>query len=579
MWAILNRDPRPMHMKFKAIVVTLLTLLAVGCAEIRPRPPAAPPAGHLDNTPTAPANGIPEVVGQVPYVPTPAVTPAQERYTVVVNDVPVRELLFALARDARLNIDIGGAISGNVTLNAIDQTLPQILERVARQVSLRYEVTQDTIVIAPDDAYLRTYDVGYVNLSRDVDTTVNVATRVATTGESSVEDGGNGGGGNGGNGGGGNNSSSTRLQTRSYNRFWDTLRSNILSILGEANNTTGDTQASDKVIVNAESGLITVRATGRQHKVIEEFIDRVLVNARRQVMVEATIVEVSLNDQYQAGVDWNLLLNRSNSVGFTVGQSMLGKIADGAIDNAISSFTLGYTNPALGDNSVTATVRLLHEFGDTRVLSSPRLMVLNNQTAVLKVVEELVYFTLNVTDKDSTANAQGRIVVETDVHSVPVGLVMAVTPQVSANSEVTLTVRPTISQKIGDAVDPGPALITDLRGSDNTVTNLVPVIRVREMESVLKLIDGQIGVLGGLMQDDMRGGTRDVPGLSRLPILGPMFFRTEETNTRKTELVVFLRPVVVRDPSINTDLKDYSALLGSSVPAPTAVPTPAPVAP
>jgi general secretion pathway protein D len=224
-------------------------------------------------------------------------------------------------------------------------------------------------------------------------------------------------------------------------------------------------------------------------------------------------------------------------------------------------------------------VRLLHEFGDTRVLSSPRLMVLNNQTAVLKVVEELVYFTLNVTDRDSTATAQGRIVVETDVHSVPVGLVMAVTPQVSANSEVTLTVRPTISQKIGDAVDPGPGLITDLRDSDNTVTNLVPVIRVREMESVLKLIDGQIGVLGGLMQDDIRGGTRDVPGLSRLPVLGPMFFRTEETNTRKTELVVFLRPVVVRDPSINTDLKDYSALLGSSVPAPTAVPMPAPAAP
>ncbi len=564
-----------MHKKFKTIVATLLAVAAVGCAEIRPHPPAAPPAGHLSNAPAAPASGIPDVVSQVPYVPTPAATPAQERYTVVVNDVPVRELLFALARDAKLNIDIGGAISGNVTLNAIDQTLPQILERVARQVSLRYEVTQDTIVIAPDDPYLRTYDVGYVNLSRDVDTTVNVATRVATTGDSAVENGSGGGGGRS-SGGGENNSSSTRLETRSYNRFWDTLRSNILSILGEANTITGDTQASDKVIVNAESGLITVRATSRQHKIIEEFIDRALVNARRQVMIEATIVEVSLSDQYQAGVDWNLLLNKSNSAGFKVDQSVLGKIADGAIDNAISSFTLGYTNPVLGDNSVSATVRLLHEFGDTRVLSSPRLMVLNNQTAVLKVVEELVYFTLKVTDKDSTATTQGRTLVETDVHSVPVGLVMAVTPQVSANSEVTLTVRPTISQKIDDAVDPGPGLVTALRGSSSNVTNLVPVIRVREMESVLKLIDGQIGVLGGLMQDDMRGGNRDVPGLSRLPVIGRLFFRTEETNKRKTELVVFLRPVVVRDPSINTDLKDYSGLLGTSAPVSSAT---APAAP
>jgi general secretion pathway protein D len=185
---------------------------------------------------------------------------------------------------------------------------------------------------------------------------------------------------------------------------------------------------------------------------------------------------------------------------------------------------------------------------------------------VLKVVEELVYFTLKVTDKDSTTTAQGRTLVETDVHSVPVGLVMAVTPQVSANSEVTLTVRPTISQKVDDAVDPGPGLVTALRGSSSNVTNLVPVIRVREMESVLKLIDGQIGVLGGLMQDDMRGGNRDVPGLSRLPLLGHMFFRTEESNKRKTELVVFLRPVVVRDPSIKTDLKDYGGLLGNSPP-------------
>ncbi len=564
-------------MKFKAIVVTLLALWLAACAEIRPHPPAAPPSGHLNNPPVAPASNIPEVVGQVPFVPAPAVTPAPERYTVVVNDVPVRELLFALARDAKLNIDIGGAISGNVTLNAIDQTLPQILERVARQVSLRYEVTQDTIVISPDEAYLRTYEVGYVNLSRDVDTTVNVATRVATTGDSAVEGGSGGSGRSGGGGSGENNSSSTRLETRSYNRFWDTLRSNILSILGEANVTTGDTNASDKVIVNAESGLISVRATSRQHKIIEEFVQRVLVNARRQVMIEATIVEVSLSDQYQAGVDWNLLLNQSNAAGFTVDQSVLGKIADGAIDNAISSFTLGYKNPLLGDNSVTATVRLLHEFGDTRVLSSPRLMVLNNQTAVLKVVEELVYFTLNVTDKDSTTTSQGRTLVETDVHSVPVGLVMAVTPQVSANSEVTLTVRPTISQKIGDAVDPGPALITELRGSSSDVTNLVPVIRVREMESVLKLVDGQIGVLGGLMQDDMRGGNRDVPGLSRIPVLGHMFFRTEETNKRKTELVVFLRPVVVRDPSINTDLKDYAGLLGSSAAPAAAVPAnPAP---
>ena len=205
---------------------------------------------------------------------------------------------------------------------------------------------------------------------------------------------------------------------------------------------------------------------------------------------------------------------------------------------------------------------MLREFGDTQVLSSPRLMVLNNQTAVLKVVEELVYFTLNVTDKDSTATNQGRTVIESEIHSVPVGLVMAVTPQISENDQVTLTVRPTISRQVGEAIDPGTQLAAQFIGTDGTnVTNTVPIIRVREMESVLKLVDGQIGVLGGLMQDDTRTGTREVPGLSQLPVLGELFFDTEELVTTKSELVVFLRPVVVEDPSLNTDLSNYEQFL------------------
>lgn len=523
---------------------------------MRPAAPL-PNAGHLEAAaPAAPS--IPEVVRHAPFVPPPEPVPESERYTVVVNDVPVRELLFALARDAELNIDIGGEVNGTVTLNAIDQTLPQILERIARQVALRYEFDGDTVIITPDDPYFRTYDVGYVNLSRDVDSTVNVATRVATTGGGSVED---GGGASGGGGGANNNTSSTRLNSRSYNRFWETLYGNVLVILGEAAAGRGDANASDNVILNAEAGMLSVRATSTQHRLIEAFVDQVLVNARRQVMIEATIVEVSLNDQYQAGVDWRYLLQQGEA-GFAVNQDLLGQVTEGAIDNAISSLAFGYFDPDLGGNALDVTVRLLREFGDTRVLSSPRLMVLNNQTAILKVVEELVYFTIDVTDKDATNNQQGRTIIESQVHSVPVGLVMAVTPQVSKNDEVTLTIRPTISQKIGDAIDPGTQLAAQFIGVGEGVTNTVPVIRVREMESVLKVVDGQIAVLGGLMQDEVRTGDREVPGLARLPLLGELFFDTEEQVTRKTELVIFLRPVVVRDPNVNTDLEAYRGYLG-----------------
>ena len=278
-------------------------------------------------------------------------------------------------------------------------------------------------------------------------------------------------------------------------------------------------------------------------------------------MIEATIVEVTLNDQYQAGVDWQVLLDNDKS-GFGANSDLLGTVSEGVIDNAISSFVFGYADPNNNGRLIELSVRLLREFGDTKVLSSPRLMALNNQTAMLKVVEELVYFTIEVTDKDSTNNSQGRTFIESEVHSVPVGLVMAVTPQISQNSEVTLTVRPTISQKVGDAVDPGTQLAGQFLGANGAaITNTVPVIRVREMESVLRLVNGQVAVLGGLMQDDIQTADRSVPGLSRLPLLGELFFDTQENFSRKTELVIFLRPVVVNDPNIETDLKGYRQFL------------------
>jgi len=569
-------------MKSSAFCGALLLVLAAGCSEVRPGPPPTP-TGHLVDERPAPDTAIPDIVQQVPFVPPPEVVPESERYTVVVNDVPVRELLFALARDAELNIDIGGAVDGRITLNAIEQTLPQILERIARQVDLRYEFDDQSIIIGPDTPYLRTYEVGYVNLSREADTTVNVATRVATTGSGSVDASGSGGGGGsrgggGGSGGagGGDNSSGTRLSSRTYNRFWETLENNILAILSETD--TRGNRVSDRVIINAEAGMVSIRASSREHEQIEEFIDKVLVNARRQVMIEATIVEVSLNDQYQAGVDWALFLD-SGAAGFSVDQNLLGQVSDGVIDNAVSNFTLGYFDPNVGDNVLDASVRLLREFGDARVLSSPRLMVLNNQTAILKVVEELVYFTIEVTNRDSTPTQQGSLAVETEIHSVPVGLVMAVTPQISANDEVTLTVRPSVSQKIGDAIDPGPRLAVELRGvgGGEDITNAVPIIRVREMESVLKLIDGQIGVLGGLMQDDTRTGNRQIPGLARLPVLGDLLFNTEELASNKTELVIFLRPVVIDNPSIATDLADYRQFLGGERTPPRLGADPAPV--
>jgi MSHA biogenesis protein MshL len=164
----------------KIILISSIALFSflTACAEIEPKP-FVPSTGHINEEPQA-AGNIPQLATQTPVLPAPAPAVELEKYTVVVNEVPVKELLFALARDAQVNVDIDPVIEGVVTINAIDQTLPQILDRIARQVDLRYEYNGDNLQIMPDMPFLRTYTIDYVNMSRDTSSTNTVATQIAS---------------------------------------------------------------------------------------------------------------------------------------------------------------------------------------------------------------------------------------------------------------------------------------------------------------------------------------------------------------------------------------------------------------
>jgi general secretion pathway protein D len=205
---------------WKIIVITSLVFVLSGCTEIEPKP-FEPSSGHID-TQEQPVGEIPELVAQVPILPEPVPAVDLEKYTVVVNEVPVKELLFALARDAQINVDIDPVIDGVVTINAVEQTLPQILERITRQVDLRYEFEGDNLIIMKDEPYLRTYVIDYVNMSRDTSSSNTVATQIAAT--------------SGGEGGGesstAGNNSVTDVSSFSSHHFWGTLVLNISAILG-----------------------------------------------------------------------------------------------------------------------------------------------------------------------------------------------------------------------------------------------------------------------------------------------------------------------------------------------------------
>jgi hypothetical protein len=196
-----------------------------------------------------------------------------------------------------------------------------------------------------------------------------------------------------------------------------------------------------------------------------------------------------------------------------------------------------------------------------KVLSSPKISVLNNQTALLKVVDNNVFFSIKVTPAILNANGVPTTpaTYESHLETVPVGFVMSVTPQISDTDEVTLNVRPTITRVVGKVKDPNPALATA------NVTSEVPVIQARELESIMKVNSGQIAVMGGLMQDSVDNAKDSVPVLGRIPVLGDLFSYRNE-NTTKTELVIFMRPVVVKDASINGDYKDYRYILPGQTP-------------
>lgn len=537
------------NIMWKSLIINSLVIFLFACAEIEPQP-FEPSPTHITAEEQPVADDIPELVQAAPVVPVPEPTVEQEKYTVVVNEVPVKELLFALARDAQVNVDIDPRVSGVVTINAVDQTLPQILNRIARQVNIRYEFEGDNLIIQPDEPHYRTYKIEYVNLSREMEGTNTVTTQISTTSTGFEE----GGGGSSGSGGG--NNSTTSVQTDSLNQFWATLVKNVSALIGQTiagtSGGAGQIPITENVIPYPETGLLVVKANTKQHVLVQKHIDLALARANKQVMVQATIVEVELRDQYQAGIDWSF-------INASAGISVISDTITGVPVGTLSNFVLRYLDEDIAGegDQLTLIVSLLQEFGDVQVLSSPQLMVLNNQTALLKVVDNEVFFTI---ESDVSQNQTTTIqTVESTVNTVPVGVVMSVTPQINENDSIILNVRPTISRIRDFATDPAPSIIDP----NTEIVNQVPIIQVRELESILRMNHGQIAVLGGLMQDQARLGDNSIPGISRLPLVGRAF-ETRSKEYFKTELVIFLRPIIVRNPSIESDLNIYKPYLTRS---------------
>jgi MSHA biogenesis protein MshL len=549
----------------------LLVAALAGCGQA----PIKPAANHIRADEVRIEGSIPPPVQLSPVLPKPKAAARPETYSVVVNNVRVQELLFALARDAKLQIDIDPSLTGSVTLNAIDQTLLQLLNRISRQADMRYEIDGDTLIVSRDAPYLRAYKVDYLSAVRNVKMQSTASTQFGASSTATAA--------------GAQTGATAAIEVLAKNELWESVVQNVKEILRETDKIipagaqapppapiaapagtqtqqlilpqpSATYQEAASVIANRESGVLFVRATARQHEKVQEFLDQVLAGAKRQVLIEATVAEVQLRNEYQRGIEWQRL--RPGTGGLELRAPSTPPTTSATPGFNPNPFLIGFVSRG-GNFSVT--LKLLEQFGDVRVLSSPKLSVLNNQTAILRVTRDIIYFTITPATNAVSVGGGGTAVVTPSFTTTPniaaEGFLMTVLPQINSSEAVVLNVRPTIRRQVGNVLDPNPAL----HGTDPVTgiafpQNNIPLFETREFDSILRMQSGEVAVLAGLMQDTVENNDIGIPGIRSLPIIGPLLSQRSDLS-RKTELVIFLRSTVIREASLEGDFHSFRSQL------------------
>jgi MSHA biogenesis protein MshL len=486
-------------------------------------------------------------------VPTLAAdpAPAEPRIDVEVADAPTRAFFAGLAADTHANIIMQPEVTGSITLRLRNVTVPEVLEAV--QAAYGYGVRRigSGYLIQPATLQTRLFQVDYLDLERRGTSRTRVSSGQVTQGGNRQY--GNGAGGVGENGemtDGGIQSSDgarsqetmgTSISTRTQSDFWHDIEAGLRALLGP--------DPGRNVVVNAQAGVIAVRATPNELREVEDYLQQIQHVVTRQVVLEAKILEVELSSGFQAGINWAAVIGNGDST-YTIGtRAPQGGFTRDLLTQPLSQITQTPGTPvtslpgtslggaftlALDFTDFSAFIDLLSTQGATRVLSSPRVSTLNNQKAVIKAGTD-EFFVTNISSNTvtGTASSTSRNVELTPFFS---GIALDVLPQIATDGVVTLHIHPTVS----DVTDQVKRLTV------GGVTDEVPLAfsQVRESDSVVKARSGQVIVIGGLMRSTRSKSNFGTPGLSKIPLLGNLF-KSQQKAERKTELVILLRPLVV----------------------------------
>lgn len=555
------------------------------------------------------AGGKGSIPALQPYVSmTPSSMKSMPLVSVSVNQsVPLRDILYELAEQADYDLELDPNIRGSIIFTARNKPLDLVIKRISALAGLRYKFEDGFLRVELDTPYVKTYKIDYLSFIRTNQGTVSNSVSVVS-------------------GEGADSGSSYSATSDSTSDFWGELEGNLTQILGgastgalktkkdpritaveqnpevaavapqsngEAGNDSVNVQPPEAVLrveslpideeqetpgfggggqedgngmtfsINKQAGLINVFAPEKVQAEVYAYLNDLRRSVTSQVLVEAKVFEVSLADEFKTGIEWQALTENSKGVVefFDPTGGLIGELTDpnGTVATN-SNFGVGYLGGDVG-----AFIEAISGFGTVRALASPRLTVLNNQSAVLNVATNRVFFELDVDRETDDDTGDVTIEIDTEIKSVPEGVLINVQPSINLeNRTISMFIRPTITRIVGTVLDPSVQFVA---GGDG-IESAIPEVNIQEIDTVVKVNSGQPIVMGGLLQDRVINNTQGVPVMGEIPVVGNLF-KTRSDLVSKTELVIFLKATLIEaasDTIHNTDKDLYKAFSGDRRP-------------
>ncbi|MFM1694367.1 pilus (MSHA type) biogenesis protein MshL [Aeromonas salmonicida] len=486
--------------------------------------------------------------------PPQAISMPEQRLRIAAHDVEAVEFFGSLFKGSRYSVAVHPGVGGLVSVELKDVTLPEVLAVVGDMYGFDVQRKGNVFHVYPAGLRTETIPVNYLMMSRRGLSRTSVSTGGVTANDnnsnnSSVDNanGNSSGSNNSSNSSSGSNSSNgTRIETDTNSDYWTDLRGSLEMLIGS-----GDGRA---VITSPQAGLVTIRAYPKELKAVREFLSQSETHLKRQVVLEARILEVALNEGYEQGVDWSgLSASWDGNKGITGGGS-LSQTQLPTTPNQIFTALGGGAGFKISDGNFNVAVNLLKTQGDVNTLSSPRVTATNNQKAVIKVGTDEYFVTKASTT--ITSNSSGVSDRTPNVELTPFfsGISLDVTPQIDEEGKVLLHIHPSVidteeQNKVIDMGTSGGRLELPLAKSS-----------IRESDTVVQANNGDIIVIGGLMKTDKQEIVSKVPLLGDIPWIGEAFTNRRE-STKKVELVILLKPTVVEKDTWQNELKRSADLL------------------